>query len=147
MAISFLIVIGLMIFYRVPLSWNIVWVPLLLLCLFLITFGVMTILLHFGVYVEDLANVVNIALRLVFYMTGIMFSIDHRIGVSHPELAFLLGKCNPLAYIITGLRDCLLYKTTPDLLVLAVWMVVGLLLSIIGVRTIYKNENSYIKVV
>lgn len=146
MLISFLIVIGLMFFYRIPLSWNILFVPLILLCMFLLVFGCMCILLHFGVYVEDLANVVNIALRLLFYMTGIMFNIEHRIGASHPELAFMLGKCNPMAYLINALRDCVLYSTTPDLTILFIWYIISILLCIFGMRIIYKNENSYIKV-
>ncbi len=147
MCISFLIVIGLMIFYRVPLSWNVIFAPLILIAVIIFTFGCMTILLHFGVYVQDLTNVVNIALRLVFYMTGIMFSIEHRLGDSHPQIAFLLGKCNPLAFFITSLRKCLLYSQTPDLYVLGIWFVIGIALSVIGIITIYRNENSYIKVV
>ena len=147
MLISYIIVIGLMIFYRVPLSWNILYAPLIIVCVIIFTFGCMTILLHFGVFVQDLQNVVNIALKLVFYMTGIMFSIQKRVGATHPGLAIVLGKCNPLAYCITGLRDCILYSSRPDLLVLLIWFVIAILLSAIGIVTIYKNENGYIKVV
>lgn len=89
---------------------------------------------------------VNIVLRLVFYMTGIMFSIDRRIGANHPELAMVLGKFNPMAYIIDGCRKCLIYGQSPSLGVLLVWLGVGLFLSWIGVRMIYRNENSYVKV-
>lgn len=146
MLISFVIVIGLMLFYRIPLSFNILLAPVILLCMILLTFGCMCILLHFGVYVEDLANVINIALRLLFYMTGIMFNIEHRIGDTHPEIAFILAKCNPMAYIINALRDSILYSTTPDLKILGMWYLISIILCVLGIRMIYKNENSYIKV-
>lgn len=147
MLISFGIVVFLMIFYRIPLTWNIFYAIPLMICMWLVTFGIMCILLHFGVFVEDLSNVVNIALRLVFYMTGIMFSIEARIGAKHPELAAFLGNGNPMAFIINSLRKSLLYGQQPDLIVLLIWTLIGIILSAIGIRTIYKNENSYVKVI
>lgn len=147
MMISFAIVFFLMVYYQVPLSYNLVYVIPLLASLILVTFGMMCIVCHFGVFVEDLSNVIAIALKLVFYMTGIMFSIDHRIAPKHPVLAAVLGKCNPMAYIITSMRKCLLYGETPDLKILFAWLVMGVGLSCLGVRMIYKNENSYVKVI
>ena len=147
MLVSFAIVIALMIFYRVHLTWNVLFVLPIFVTMWLVTFGCMCIVSHFGVYVEDLANVINIALRLVFYMTGIMFSIERRIGAKHPELAMILGKFNPMAYLISSLRKCLLYGETPEVPVLLVWFVIGLVLCVVGVRVIYKNENSYVKVI
>lgn len=147
MLISFGIVIFLMIYYRIPLTWKIVYVIPVLICLLVLNFGFMTILTHFGVYVEDLANVVTIVLRLVFYMTGIMFSIERRIGAKHPEMAMILEKLNPMAFLISSMRKCLLYGEQPEVLGIVLWTLAGLLLSVIGVYTIYKNENSYVKVI
>ena len=67
MLVSFGIVIILMIFYQIPLSWNVFYAIPILICMWIVNFGLMTILVHFGVYVEDLANVVNIVLRFIFY--------------------------------------------------------------------------------
>lgn len=147
MLISFGIVIMLMVWYRIPLTLNILYIFPLFLCLILITFGCMCILLHFGVFVEDLANVVTIVLKMVFYMTGIMFSIERRIGRSHPELAAILGNWNPMAFLINSFRKCILYGQSPDLRVIITWTFVGIVISGIGIKLIYKNENSYVKVI
>lgn len=147
MLISFGIVVLLMIFYRIPLTWNVFFLIPVMICMWLVTFGLMCILLHFGVFVEDLSNVVNIVLRLIFYMTGIMFSIEKRIGAKHPALGGFLENANPMAFIISSMRKCLLYGKSPDMMTLVVWTGIGIILSIIGVRTIYKNENSYVKVI
>lgn len=147
MLISFGIVVMLMIWYRVPVTLYVFYVIPLLVCLMLVTFGGMCILLHFGVFVEDLANVVAIVLKMVFYMTGIMYSIENRIGSSHPEMAAILGNCNPMAFLVNAFRECLIYGQQPDLKILVVWMVIGIVISIIGINLIQKNENSYVKVI
>lgn len=147
MMVSFGIVILMMIIYRIPVSINLIYIIPLMINVFLLCFGIMCILLHFGVYVEDLANVVDIALKLMFYLTGIFYSIDKRIGKRYPLMATILGKANPMAYIITGFRKCLIYCERPSLRVMALWFVLSLIICVIGVRTIYKNENSYVKVI
>lgn len=39
----------------------------------------MTHLMHYGVFIQDLANVTNIVLRMVFYLTGIFYNIEKRL--------------------------------------------------------------------
>lgn len=143
MMVSFAIVVLLMIVYRVPITWNVLFFIPVILIFMLFTFGCATFLLHFGVYVEDLANVVDIALRFFFYLTGIFYNIQNRI----PEFGTLLNQVNPVAFLITEMRACIMYESTPNLLLLLIWFVISLILSILGIRMIYKNENSYVKVI
>ncbi|SDB06358.1 teichoic acid transport system permease protein [Eubacterium oxidoreducens] len=121
-------------------------IPLMLL-LFILTFGVMCICTHIGVFISDLKNVINILLRVVFYMTGIFYSIDNRIGKTHAWLATLLGKWNPLAYIVQGLRSSIIYKEPISYTYLLIWYAISIGLSIVGVVLIYRNENTYVKVI
>ena len=46
-----------------------------------------------------------------------------------------------------SMRNALLYETAPDLALMGIWFVVSVILCAIGVRIIYKYENSYVKVV
>ena len=117
MGVSLLLVVGMMLIYRVPITLNILYIIPLFIVLFLVTFGISTFFLHFGVFVDDLYNVINVLLRLVFYMSGIFFSVEKRVPV--PFNAILL-KCNPAAYIIDSLRKCMLYSTTPDIWVMII---------------------------
>ena len=142
--ISYGLVVGMMILYWVPISYRIIYVIPLFAVLIVVTFGISTIMLHCGVFVEDLFNVINAFLRLVFYLSGIFFSIANRIdGV----LEIILLKCNPIAMIMDGLRNCMIYKKNPDFVMIGIWGIIGLTLSAIGVRLIYKNENNYVKVI
>lgn len=143
MFISFIIVFIMMAFYRVPIDLNIVYFFPIIMALFMITFGISSIVLHFGVYVEDLKNVIDVGFKMVFYLTGIFYSIKKRVPKNFSK--YLL-KFNPIACLIDACRQSLLYSSTPVRKLILVWFLVGIVLSLIGIYLIYKNENSYAKV-
>ena len=147
MLISFIIIVVMMVIFRVPVTMQILMVLPMLVLLVILTFGCMCVVMHFGVYVTDLANVTDIVLRLLFYMTGIFYSIDKRIGKTYPEIAHVMGKMNPMAFIVNGLRDALLYGTRPSYKLTIIWFVLASLICLWGIRLIYKNENNYVKVI
>ncbi len=144
MMISWALVIVLMLFFKVPFHWTILYWFLIIPVLFVVTFGISTILLHFGIFVEDLFNVTNIVLKLVFYLSGVFYSIGKRIK---GPVKVLLLKCNPIAFLMDQSRNILLYGKAPSFRWLILWFIVGCLLSWIGVTVIHKYENSYAKVI
>jgi len=144
MLVSFGIVVAMMVVFRVMPDENIIYVVPIFIDLFVLSFGLATLLLHFGVFVEDLSNVLQIGLRLLFYITGIFYRVSTRLPAPYGPMA---EKYNPLAFLIASMRNALLYQKTPSRKLLLLWLVVGLVISAIGVRTIYKNENSYVKVI
>lgn len=143
MLVSFGLTAIMMVIFQVPVSWKLVWVIPVLLTLFLVTFGFGTILMHCGVYVDDLARVINIALNMMMYFTGIFFSIESRVA---EPLSSILGIGNPVAFLLTSTRQAVMYTTTPNLLIMMVWFGIALILSAYGIRLIYKNENNYVKI-
>lgn len=144
MMISFGIVILMMIFYRVPLTFKVIYTIPTLLLLLLFTFACSIWLLHYGVFVEDLSNVVMIALRMLFYLTGIFYNVGTRIPAPYGE--FLL-KYNPMAFFLECMRNALLYGKIPHRKLMLAWFLVSIVLTVLGIRKIYKNENSYVKVI
>lgn len=143
MFITFGLLIVFMIFFKVPLSWNILWIIPVILCTIIVTFGVSTIFMHFGVFIDDLVNLTAIGLKFMFYLSGIFYDIV--VKVPAPYNSVLLN-CNPLAFLITSFRNALLYSHGVDVIVLLIWFVIGIVLSIIGIKIIYKHENTYVKV-
>ena len=144
MFISILIVVAMLVVWKVPMTWNVLFSIPILITMFVLVFGFSCYLLHYGVFVEDLSNVLNIVLRLVFYLTGVFWNVMERLPA--PYNAYV-GKGNPIAFLLTAMRDCVIYGKTPNLQVLGIWFAIGLVISIIGIRKIYKNENSYVKVI
>lgn len=143
MMISFGIVALMMIIYKVPITWNVLYFIPVIVILGFFTFGCACFLLHYGVYVEDLSNVVNIVLRFLFYLTGIFYNIEAKIK----DWGIVLGKYNPLACLITSMRQCLIYSMAPSKSTLLLWLAISLAITFLGVRKIYKEENSYVKAI
>lgn len=144
MAVSFLLVAIFMCIYKVPITWNVLWFIPIIITVLVFTFGVCTIVMHLGVFAEDLTNLVNIALRLIFYMTGVFYDISTRI---HNVLyRTILLDLNPIANFIYNMRNVLIYKSAPVGMWTLVWFLVGLLICMLGIKTIYKYENTYVKV-
>lgn len=142
--VAFLVIIGLMIAFKVPFSFYTFNFPLILIVIYTISFGISCILLHFGVFIEDLSNIINILLRLLFYFSGIFYNLITRL----PEpYNIILSKFNPVAFIITQFRKIFIYNMPPSYLGLLVWEIIGIILIFIGVNLINKYENSYAKVV
>jgi len=141
--VSLLIVAGLMAVYQVPLSLTMIQMIPILVLVFLLTFGICVILSHFGVFVEDLANVINIFLKLLFYFSGIFYSVATRVPAPYGAI---LARINPVAFMIEQSRASLLYSQGLDWIIYGAWFVIAVVLCIIGIKTIYKNENNYVKV-
>lgn len=144
MLVSFLLVVIFMIIYHIPITWNVLWFFPILLTVIIFTFGVSTIIMHFGVFAEDLVNLVNIAMRMIFYLTGVFYDLNTKI--KNIRLKTLLLDFNPMANFIFNLRNVLIYKSSPVGYWTLIWFVIGLFLCMIGIRTIYKYENTYVKV-
>lgn len=143
MLISFVLIVCMMIMYKTPINMNILYVIPLLLTLCMLTFGVSTILMHFGVFVEDLANVINVLLRLAFYLSGIFYSIEGRVPSPYGEL---LLRLNPMALLISDMRNALIYASPIHQTEVFIWFLISGVLTAVGLRLIYKYENSYVKV-
>lgn len=144
MLVSFLLVFIFMIIYRVPVTWNVLWFIPLIISTVVFTFGVCTFILHIGVFAEDLSNLVNIGLRFLFYLTGVFFDLSTR--VHNIAYRTILLNLNPLANLIFNMRNVLIYESSPVGLWTLIWFVIGLLLSYLGIKKIYKYENTYVKV-
>lgn len=141
MVISLGICMCLVIYYQVPIDWHIILIIPSLVMLAFVTFGFGCIIMHCGVYVQDLSKIVRIGLRLVFYLSGVFYNI-----ASLKPFGQILLNVNPVALAMEGCRNALMYNAQPDWLMLGIWTAVGILLSIFGITVVYKNENNYGKI-
>ena len=96
MCISLLIILAMMLVFRVPVTWNVLYFIPILMTLIVIVFGFSCFLLHYGVFVEDLSNVLNIVLRFLFYLTGVFWNIMDRLPAPYNDY---IGKGNPIAFL------------------------------------------------
>lgn len=146
--IQFMITLGLSlcisVIDHVDFSWRIVYVPLVIFVAVIFVFGVSCITLHCGVYAQDLSNVITVLLKLVFYLSGVFYSVPKRLPAPYGDIMLM---ANPAAMLINELRNVILYKTSPNFALLGLWLIVGVGLIAVGVHLIHKHEQNYIKAV
>ena len=128
----------------VVITWQVLWLPLILAVMLVLSFGIGCILLHVGVYVKDMSNLMNVILKLVFYLSGIFYNIQARVPSPYGDLLLAL---NPAAAIMHEVQTVLIFGSSPNFLRLGCWGVIGLLLTWAGVSLVYKYEQSYLKAV
>lgn len=109
------------------LQWTVVFLPLVLLPLVLLTLGVSWVLASLGVYLRDVGQLIGLLVQALFFFTPIFYTID-----SVPEPMRSLMGFNPLAPVITHMRDILLFGRLPDFGALALSTLVGALVAIGG---------------
>lgn len=144
MLVSFGVIGGMMIVFKVVPTFHILNAIPILVILFLFTFGVGTIMMHYGVYVSDLSYITGIVLNMLMYMTGVFYSLAKRIPEPFGEI---MEQYNPIAFLISSMRGALLYGQSPAWGLLLLWGFLSLILIALGVFTIYSNENAYVKVI
>ncbi|MBQ7251144.1 MAG: ABC transporter permease [Kiritimatiellae bacterium] len=150
LGISLLLTFGLMACQHVPLS---PYAPLLaaaVAILYLVSFGIGLILMHFGVLFSDMANLVRIGMRMLFFLSGVFYNIHTRMA-SLPRVRFWLLRVNPAAFCIDEARKALFFDPVathfPSWQGLVWWTVLGMALCAAGVWLIHRNENTYAKTI
>lgn len=143
MFISWGLILIMMLIFKVPYTLYMLQFLPVLVVLFILSFGIANILMHFGVFVEDLSNVMTIVLKLTFYLSGIFYAISTRVPAPYNRILLNL---NPIALIIDSFRKTFLSANLINYRMLGIWLIIGIVLSIIGIKTIQKYENSYAKV-
>ncbi len=103
LAFSFLILIGLMFWYQVPLTTNVLILPLLLVLLLMLAIGIGTWLAGLHVRFRDVRYLVPFLTQFLMYASPIIYPAS-----IVPEQYRLIYELNPLVGIIEGFRVALL---------------------------------------
>jgi len=141
---SLIVLVVMMAVFRIRIGANLLWVIPAYAVMMLLAFGIGMIFLHFGVYVDDLSYATGILLNMLMFLSGIFY--EPMTTLPEPLNAVLMC-LNPVAVTIGTMRNALLYNTAANIPALGLWFAVALLLCCIGVHIVYKNENSYVKIV
>jgi len=140
--ISFVVLIGVMIYYRYMPGWNALWVPLLVLLALLTALAVGLWLSALNVQYRDIQQIVPFLVQVWMYASPIVYPIE-----TIPEGVWRwLYSLNPMVGVIQGFRWALLGGTPPDLtLVISVAMVLILLVS--GLYYFRRMEKTFADIV
>ncbi len=136
---SFLVLAGLMVYFRVPFTWNMLWLPALVLLALAAALAVGLWLSALNVQYRDVQHMIPFLLQAWMYASPVVYSID--IIPTEGPWRLIYG-LNPMTGVIQGFRWALLGGQPPDrLMLVSVLMVIALLIS--GLYYFRKMEHSF----
>ncbi|NMC54028.1 MAG: ABC transporter permease [Chloroflexi bacterium] len=113
--ISCSIFVLMMIWYRVPLSWTALLVPVILIIQIILIFGISLLASAINVFYRDVRFVIPLVLQIWMYLSPIIYPVN-----LVPEWLQPFYFLNPMATIIESYRRVVLYQQLPD------WRYLGL---------------------
>jgi lipopolysaccharide transport system permease protein len=141
--ISLALMFGLLIWFKVIPSVNLVFLPLFILMAFLASFGVGLWLTSLNVKYRDFKHVVPFLVQLGLYISPVGFT-SAKVAEMLPEKYRLLYYINPMAGVIDGFRWCFFGDKLPlnwNGLFLSLGVILFFLF--IGIRTFRRMEKSF----
>lgn len=133
-----LIFILFMIVFWIPVSWTLVYLPLIFLMYFLLTLGTSFTLAALNVYYRDIQFIWAVVIQAGFFITPILYPLS----IFSPEIQALF-RLNPIGQIIVISRDCILYSDPPYWLSLAYAGITSVIIFIIGYAIFRKLEPGF----
>ena len=137
--LSFIPVLLVVLYYKIPITLNILYLPLMLVFYFCFVLGISFILSAMQVFMRDTQYLYGIFLTLLGYTTPIFYSVD-----SMSPLLQRIMLLNPLYHYMTVLRTILLYGMAPTVQEMSVCIFLGVLFLGIGLSYFFKRQKKFI---
>lgn len=129
------IFILLLIYYRMPITLEYLWLPAIMLVQIVLTLGVVFIGSALNVFFRDLRFVVPLLLQLWMYASPVVYPIS-----AVPEEILPLYMLNPMAGIIDSYRRILLHGQPPHLPYLGFATLLSLIIGLLGYHYFKREE-------
>lgn len=145
--ITFFLLIGMMIWYRLAPTWNMLALPLFVAITFLAALGPGLLITALNVKYRDFRYVIPFLIQFGLYATPVGFSstvIRQKLG----ETLFLFYSLNPMVGVIDGFRWAILGDNSPvHLLSLVVSLSVVVLFLVVGIAYFRKTEKGFADII
>jgi len=140
--ISFVVLIGLMLYYHLPFTLNMLWLPLLVVLALITALSIGLWLSALNVQYRDVQQMIPFLIQAWFYISPVVYSS----GVVPSEKWKLIYALNPMAGVIQGFRWALLDTAPPDAS-LAVSTGVVVVLLVTGLYFFKRMERVFADIV
>jgi len=123
---------------RIPIGWEIVLTPIVLLPYLMIVLGISWVLAAAGVVLRDVSQLMGMISTLVLFGSPVFYSIS-----ALPEKLQQLVYLNPLTFIIESLRGLIFDHRMVDWQGIAIYYVAGMLLMWLGWAFFQKSKTIF----
>lgn len=125
----------------IPINWTIVFIPLLLLPLVLLTSGFLWFFASVGVFLRDAGLGIGIALTILMWASGVFYPVS-----ALPEKYQFVFLLNPLAFIIQQMREIVINGELPNFKGLAFCTVGCFIVAEAGLIWFQKTRRGFANV-
>lgn len=120
------------------LPWTIIFTPLVLLPLVIITIGFAWMLASLGVFLRDVGQTVGIFTTVMMFMSPVFFPIT-----AMPEEYRPIIMANPLTFIIEQAREVLIFGHLPDWQGIGIYTVIASVIAWLGFVWFQKTRKGF----
>jgi lipopolysaccharide transport system permease protein len=119
-------------------QWTVIFAPVVMLPLLLITLGISWFLASFGVFVRDVAQSIGLLTTVLMFLTPIFYPVS-----AIPEKYRIFIYLNPLTFIIEQMREVLIWGKLPSWSGWGLSMAVGIVVAWIGLVWFQKTRKGF----
>ena len=138
---GFVILVPMLFIFEASFTVNILWLPVLLLIQFVGTVGACLLVAVVGTYLSDLGNIIQFLIKLGFYLSPILYSIE---GVIPGRLITPYMLLNPFAGLMESYKNVVIRGAAPN--EYALWgAAIACVVFVIGLWYFSRNEYKLVK--
>ena len=120
------------------LHWTIIFLPLVLLPLVIVTLGLSWILASLGVFLRDVAQTIAILTMVLMFLSPVFYPV-----AAVPERFRPIIMANPLTFIIEQSRDVLIWGNAPNWIGFLLYTSASILVAWVGFAWFQKTRKGF----
>lgn len=136
--ISLVVLVSAFFIFNGYVHWTLVFLPLVITPLLLLTIGLSWFLAALGVYIRDVGQTITILMTVMMFLSPVFYPIT-----ALPEKLRPLIMMNPLTFIIEQARAVLIWGKLPDFTGLGIYCIVSLLVMWFGYAWFQKTRGGF----
>ena len=139
--ISLVVLLAAFILFNGYLHWTVIFIPLVLLPLVILTLGLAWILASLGVFLRDVGQTIGIVMTFMLFSSPVFYPITALPEELRPWLM-----ANPLTFIIEQSRAVLIFGKLPNWTGLLTYILVSILVAWLGYAWFQKTRKGFANV-
>lgn len=134
--------VAFMFYFRVGVTWNVLWVFPIFAIQMLFTYGLSLFLAAANLFYRDIQYLLGLVIMIWMYLTPVIYSTE----IFPPQYRWIF-QLNPMAVIINAYRQVILAGGMPNLRSLAIALVLSVVLLLISYKFFKKVEGVFADIV
>ncbi len=136
--ISCIIILIFLVCSGIGFSFNLLYLPLIIIIQFILQLGIILITSAINVYVRDSEYIINFFVSMLFYATPVLYSMN-----MFPTYIQKILRLNPMSTLIESYRNIFFYQKAPQFIALLLVFVFSSILLWIGILVFKKLEKGF----